>query len=518
MIERSALLLFASTLLVTVACGDGDPEPLAVPNTGTAWVVYGTAQSGRAVVPSTVVVKRASDVLSISPDPIGGGDVDMFFAGLDEDDLPDGLDPSALVFVSESNDRAHRLPTFHEAFVFERPRPHDAPAPLVPVDSGAASTTTPRQKRLDTMLRGLAIKDPCVEPASALNVIAPRTQGEDIPAMRTLSNGDTWVAFTATGTVIAGVIEAGAVDLSDVVGIGTGTAAVERAEKVRISDLGDQEVIDRTGRISPSPYALNFLGAFGGIGQIVRFDPNRGYVDDTPVPSDGTPAGLFRGARRLMLSGKPQLCVYGTVLGPNANAGIFCREDGSQTWITSGVFGGALAIIEIIEPGIAFDVAGTIYVHNDNNARWEPTLRPAINEGCATPCAAFDVIAPGRSDSGPIAVLAGSRAQTLVLDRAGGDQLEARPIEAMTGALFADERRDGANALVITAATIAPDGAVWLAGTESVLFRAAPDRSSVERICLPKEARDTVITALEAHPDGRLIVGMSPPLFGFGRW
>lgn len=516
MIERSALLFLCSAVIFASACGDDEPEPLAVPNTGTAWVVYGTAQSGRAVVPSTVVVKRASDVLSISPDPIGGGDVDMFFAGLDENDLPDGLDPSALVFVSESNDRAHRLPTFHEVFVFERPRPHDAPAPLVPVDSGAASTTTPRQKRLDTMLRGLAIKDPCIEPGSSINVIAPRTQGEDIPAMRTLSNGDTWVAFTATGTVIAGVIEAGAVELSDVVGIGTGTAAVDRAEKVRISDLGDQEVIDRTGRLSPSPYALNFLGAFGGIGQIVRFDPARGFVDDTPVPSDGTPAGLFRGARRLTLGGKPQTCAYGTVLGPNANAGIFCREDGAQTWTTSGVFGGALAITEIVEPGIAFDVAGTIYVHNNN--RWEAVLRPAINEGCATPCAAFDVIAPGRSDSNVVAVLAGSKAQTLVLERAGGDQLDSRPIEALTGALFADERRDGEHSLVITAATIAPDGAVWLAGTESVLFRASEDRSSVERICLPKEARDTVITALEAHSDGRLIVGMSPPLFGFGRW
>jgi hypothetical protein len=144
-------------------------------------------------------------------------------------------------------------------------------------------------------------------------------------------------------------------------------------------------------------------------------------------------------------------------------------------------------------------------------------LRPAINEGCATPCAAFDVVVPGRSDSAVIAVLGGSKAQTLVLERNGGE-LASSPVEPLTGALFASERRDGVNALVITAAAIDPNGAIWLASTEPVLFRVGVDRGSIERICLPKEARDSVITAVEAHPDGRLILGMSPPLFGFGRW
>jgi hypothetical protein len=504
------------SLLLAAACGEDVNEELPVPNTGTAWVIFGTAQSGRAVVPTSVAVRRATDVLSIRPDPIGGGDVDMFFAGIDENDLPDDIDPASLVFVSESADRAHRLPPFYEPHVLERPRPSDSPSPLVPVEISNNTISEERTARLEILLRGLAVRDPCIEATTEVSVIAPRTQGEDIRSIRTLSNGDTWVGFTATGTAIAGVIAAGATDLTDVVGIGTGTAAVQRDEKVRMRDLGDREVRDRDGRLMPSPITINFLGAFGGVGHLVGYDePRARFLESSPIPTD-VAAGLLSGARHLDLGGTTRLCAFGSVLGPGAIAGIFCRTETSSTGWSSAIFREAIAI-QAIAGGVAFDVAGAAYVYQGE--RWEPVFRPAVNDGCSPPCAAFDtVVEPAQgTNSDILAVMVGSKA-TIYVVRRDGSRLDAEPITALTGALFADERRDGDHALSITAVTIAPDGRIWFAGSESVIFRTAVNEDRVDRICLPSDARDTVLTALEAHPDGRLIYGFSPPLFGFGDW
>ena len=50
------------------------------------------------------------------------------------------------------------------------------------------------------------------------------------------------------------------------------------------------------------------------------------------------------------------------------------------------------------------------------------------------------------------------------------------------------------------------------------LFRISPDHRRVDRICLPIEMRESPISALEAHPDGRLIIGMAPAFLAFLRW
>lgn len=509
--------MLAAFLASAIGCGDETNEELPVPDTGTVWVIFGTAQFGRAVVPSSVAVRRADEVLSIRPDPIGGGDVDMFFAGLDARDLPDDVDPASLVFVSESADRAHRLPALTEPHVLEKPRPSDSPSPLVPVNITNQTITEEREKRLDMLLRGLSVRDPCREPLTEVTVTAPRTQGEDIRAIRTLSNGDTWVGFTATGTAIAGVIEAGATDLSDIVGIGTGTAAVLREEKVRMRDLGDREVRDASGRLMPSPITINFLGAFGGVGQLIGYDEaNSRYLKSTPDLSN-TPTGLLSGARHLELDGVPSICVYGSVLGPGATAGIFCRAETSSTAAWSATTFPTAIAIQVLEGGVAFDVAGVAYTYQ--SGRWEPVFRPAINDGCGPPCASFDTVAvPGPTDSTDVvAVLAGSKAQVYVIKR-DGERVTADPITALDGALFADERQDGEFALAVTAAAIAPDGAIWFGGSEHVVFRTGVNEDRVERICLPSDARDTILTAMEAHADGRMIYGFSPPLFGFGSW
>jgi hypothetical protein len=81
-----------------------------------------------------------------------------------------------------------------------------------------------------------------------------------------------------------------------------------------------------------------------------------------------------------------------------------------------------------------------------------------------------------------------------------------------------DERPDGAVPLTFTAGTRSPDGRWWLATAQGALFRATGDLSTLERVCLPVDARGRSVSTLAAAPDGRLVLGLGTGRVGLGRW
>ena len=114
-------------------------------------------------------------------------------------------------------------------------------------------------------------------------------------------------------------------------------------------------------------------------------------------------------------------------------------------------------------------------------------------------------------------MLAGAKAQLLLLEPSG-DTIRAVEPEIVPQSLFADERAAAELPKRFTAVAVAPDGAVWI-GTETPdLFRIDPDGARVDRICLPKDLAGTQVAAIEAHPNGRLILGLAPAIFAFSDW
>ena len=85
-------------------------------------------------------------------------------------------------------------------------------------------------------------------------------------------------------------------------------------------------------------------------------------------------------------------------------------------------------------------------------------------------------------------------------------------------ALFGDERSSGSTALRYTTSGVGPDGSIWLGTGEPVLIHVTADLSSAARICLPRDVKGMAMTSMAVQPSGRLILGMSPALLGFGRW
>ncbi|MCK6549661.1 hypothetical protein L6R52_27745 [Myxococcota bacterium] len=514
-------------LATLAACGDADAPPFAIPRTDTDFVIFGTAQAGRAAVPSAVRIVRATDLTTLRPDSIGGGDVDMFFAGLDRADLPADLDPTMLVVVGKNDDGARALPPLYAAHVLERTGPADAGLELGPVGGELPSSVAEeRAERLRKMIEGLAIQDPCLPPSSPISITVPRTSGEEITAFRTLSSGETFVGFTMTSTVMLGVLTPGALDL-ELVGVSTGSTAIQRGERTRVFDLGDREARTPSGRVVPDAIALSYVGAFGTAAQLLVFDPAAGrWVDDTPFPADPAMASiqpdLVSGVRHVELDGETALCAHGSVRGPNRVAGLWCRTETSTVWTVAAAIRDAYSFIGVVDRDgddgpLALDITGRVYTHEPRG--WRPVVEPAVNDGCAPPCVTFDPVTRAPASSGLLAAVGGSDAQVLLVSaRAGGlPSLDALPI--VDSVLFSDERIGAEDdGLRFTSLAFSPDGALWLGSRAPVLVRVSPDRTSARRICLPPEAAGATVSAIEAHPSGELYLGMNPAMLGFGTW
>jgi hypothetical protein len=305
--------------------------------------------------------------------------------------------------------------------------------------------------------------------------------------------------------------------------------AVTPTDMVVMSDLGDSEAQDQTGIVIPGEITVNFVGGFGhGIGQIELWSGSkRSYVVDTPVlpVSDPAQPELFSGVRHLMLGGAKSLCGFGSVQGPNQVAGIWCRPESGGAWQTVAAFKNALSLVAMLpdttaaQRSLLVDVAGTVYVSQGNT--FKASVSAAINVGCSPPCAAFQTAAipPASANPGRLrAVIAGSSAQVLAIHD-DGNAITLAPVDSVSAALFGDERPMGMSAARFTTAAYGPDGSLWLAtGAPIIMLKLSPDLSSASRICLPSAAQGMGINTMVVGMDGRIILGLSPALLGFGRW
>ena len=507
------------SIAAILGCSEANDPGLAVPALGTEHVLFGTAQSGRAVEPGSVAVARLAELERVRPIPIGGGDIDFFLAGIEARDLPAHVSPEDLRFTREREPGARPLPLLTAPHVLAASSPPTEPLPLVPVEGPAVpwDQVDGRRARLDRLLEGLAVQDPCREPAEPLRVIVPRIPADAFTTFRTLSSGETWIGLTATGTVAALVITPGA-GTPELVHVETGTATVQRGERVALRDLGDGELRGPGGRLMPAAFTLELIGALGSAGSLFVWDPGRRrFVDDTPLV-DGVAPRILRAVRRVHFDGQPELCTFGSVAGAERRGAIWCHPEGGASWRLRGDFGRGYSVTEVLDrgaaPPLALDLGGT--VHRFGQDRWTPLAQAAVNAGCDPLCSAFSVVAV-RREGALRAVLAGARTQVLQLFEEGGE-LGTRSPSRFEEALFVDERANAVRPLRFTAAAMAPDGAVWLASARGPLLRLPPGAETPERICLPPEAEEATILAMEATADGRLLLGMSPAYLGVGSW
>jgi hypothetical protein len=516
--RRALPYLAAAIASLGASCKEKDPG-IAVPSVGTEFALFGTAAEGRGIAASSVVIRRSAEITTVAPEPIGGGNVDMVFAGLEGEDFPVDLPPDRIELVAPSDERARPLPKIHAAHVFEEPAPFEHPSALVPVDQPSVPKDflADRVARLEAMLRGFAVENPCRELLAPFTVNTPRIPADAVVAMRTLSSGETFVGFSATSTAILGVF--GPSDTEpEIIGVTTSTVTpVLEGEVADISDLGDTEAL-LDGRPVPGELVVNVQGGFGSVGSSAFWDPaKRRWVDDTPPLAEAFPRFLF-GSRHVSLDGAGVICTYGAVQGSDRAAAIWCRPEAGGPWSLAGRFTRKFGVtaIDVHEGNIlAFDLAGTVYEHVRQDD-WSAIFTSALNAGCDPLCANFAALRIVRAPD-LFGVMAGGKAQVLFLIPSGGS-LQAIAPEIIPAALFSDEREDAERPKRFTAAASSPDGALWL-GTETPdLFRVAPDRATVERICLPKDVSGYVISGIEPHPEGRLILGFSPSVFAFSDW
>ncbi len=512
--------LCAALTTLLLSCGADTPENLLeLPDFGTSHVLFGTAARGRSITPSSLQVMALDAETALSPEAIGGTEIDMVVAGLDASSLPQGLSASDLVFISARNDNARALPELLEPHLLQRPSPAEAPGPLVPVSADGLSRDIreEREARLQSMLEGVALQSPCAELPSPVRVTAPRTSADVIRVMRTLSNGDTIVGFTITSTVVFARIPSGSTELETI----TIPVPQDILLPGEISEM--RWVSDREVQVGPNvlPDALSFdiSNGFGSIGVHLEWDETQQrYVEDTPTTPEVSPRTLH-GVAQLDLDGAAHVCGFGSGLGSTRPAVIWCRTTTSTTWAVqleaTKAFGVSAIYPRPDGRHIATDLAGTIYEYA-GNARWAPVLQSSLNSGCDPLCASFSVSRALSAPSTPV-LIAGAKAQ-LLLVQAGAQGLNTQRPPALDPALFSTELPEGSAPLRFTAAAEGPDGALWIADASPTLLRLNPERTQVERICLPKEMTDVPIAAIEAHPDGRLLLGMSPALLGVGRW
>jgi hypothetical protein len=219
-----------------------------------------------------------------------------------------------------------------------------------------------------------------------------------------------------------------------------------------------------------------------------------------------------------MIDGAASICTFGGTQGADRSAAVWCKPAGGGEWTVRARFGKKFAVraLEADKDALlAFDLSGTVYEHRGSDD-WNPIFSSALNAGCDPLCANFAAFAlASRTDL--FGVMAGGKAQVLLLEPASGTLRAVEP-EIVPDALFSDERVEAEEPKRFTAVGVAPDGAIWLGTDAPDLLRISPDRTSVERICLPKDLDGTQIASIEAHPNGRLILGLAPAIFAFTDW
>lgn len=506
--------------LVLTACSGGETTSgLDVPRFETSHVLLGTAAQGRSIPPGSLQVRALADLSEISPEQIFGTNVDMVVAGLDAADLPEALEPEELLFVTARQANSRPLPPLRETHVLLRPSPPDAPSPLVAVEDPDASrdSRAERAARLDVLLDDVGIAAPCVAPTQPFSVTTARTSADIVRVLHPLSDGSTVVGFAITSTVILGVVRPGANDI-DLVTVPIEQGVLREGEASEVRWFSDDEV-EFEGRRLPAAFTFDIAEGFGSAGVYLVWSAARArYVVETPITDASAPRSLA-GVARIDLDGTPHECAYGSAIGSERTADLWCRTTTSTAWSQTASVMRAFGFTGILPSPdgrhLATDLAGTVYTYTGQQ-RWSPVLETSLNAGCDPLCAAFSTFTAG--DDGALAgVIAGAKAQLLLLER-GGSGVTARRPEVLDRALFADERPDAEDPLRISAMDIAPDGALWFADTSPNLFRYDPSTEDLRRVCLPEALHQIPIAAIHAHADGRLLLGTKPAYLAVGDW
>lgn len=519
-------------LAILAACGE-ELTGVPTPPIDAAYFIYGGSSGGRALSAIELRVVRAGELPARLTLPGSGNvQVDMFIAGLREEDMPAGLSPLELEFVSEFDEVKKRpfAPLFDPHVLAYPSLPKDANV-FVPVfeRDGATADDGQRRDRLEGMLANLRIKDPCEDIRFRQTFRTERIPATQIFAAEELSNGDTALALASSGTAALGLFPAqgGAVQL-----FGfelTPDVPLMRDERTEIYGLTRDDVELPDGRRLPRALAV----VRGGVlPHVALWSPDaRKYEDVTPRSFE--PAlGRLRSVRILERGERPSLCVSGSVIEGSCGgfglsevcaAGLWCMDLETREWaMEAHVPRGALLTGVVSRPGLPLltvGVTGTVYARSEGTspATWQPLFLPAVNVGCEPTCVSFTrfVEATDRTRD-VLGVAVGGAGQAVVLRGDSLANLSLVELPAVRTQLFGDERRDeGFN---LQAAAFSGDGALWLGGDRGVLLRVSPDLGSARRICLPEDLQDSKVSALAALQNGDLVVAASPPRLAIARW
>jgi len=501
--------------LALIACGD-DVSSIEIPAVGTNYVLIVAAGGNRAAGPLDARVALATDIADLQVPGAGGVDVDMVFAGIDEAALPAGLSPLDIEFAPTTRAGTRPLPPLKNAHILRAQTPAGTAGVLIPI--GDAEDLIERRDRL---FRELAIKDPCGAPKDDFDVITPRSRAGAIDTVRVLSNGDTYFGLTVTSTALIGRLRARSNTFEEVP-FSVGSEPVMRVETVRVMDLGDGEVQDPELGLRPDT-----LGFVRGdiIGNIAVWSSTAArYLDVTPRHLTYQPGASIR-LRHVQRGGTEQLCGFGSIVGMDGLrlGAAWCR-DGSRQWQTVATVQRALRFTEMFDTpqlgNILIDPRGVAH-HEVAPNDWQMLAVPAVNQdvSCSVACVGLPNVAvapPALSPS--LAVIAGRDGHVYTLEGLGNGA-EYRALDAVRDALFADEST-GTGALDFSSVFISADGAIWLAAEDRAVFllRVEPDRSSAKRVCLPRDADGSAVTAMAGDGNGRFVLGLTPVGIAVGTW
>ena len=519
-------------LAFTAACGD-EERGVTAPRIDAPYFILGAGGGGRNLSIFDIQVIKASELPAELMIPGSGTvEVDMFVAGLREEDLPAGLRPEDLEFVTQFDDVPKRpfVPLYQPHILAYPSLPKD-PNAFVPIfeDDGEPVDDGQRRDRLEKLLENLRLKDPCRSIPFRQTFRTERIPATQVLAALPLSNGDTVLGLASTGTAAVGILPArgGAVEL-----FGfelTPDAPLERDERTEIYGLTREEVEGPEARRLPRGIAL-VRGAV--LPHVALWSSSlRRYEDVTPRTFE--PAiGRVRSVEMLSVEGRPEICVTGSVIDGSCGsfgisevcaAGLWCMDVEARTWtMRARIPKGAMLTGTVSRPGLplrAMGITGTVYRQLDSLApeSWGARYLPSSNVGCEPACIAYTRFVEASDPArGELGVAVGDEGSAILLT---GSSLETLALEELSVAktrLFGDERRRGG--MILQAAAFSADGALWLGGDRSILLRVSPDRSSAERICLPDDIQDSKVSALSVSENGDLIVAASPPRVAIGSW
>ncbi len=518
---------------LSMGCGE-EENGVAAPRIDAPYFIFGAGGGGRALSIYDIQVVKASELPAEVVVPGSGTvEVDMFIAGLREEDLPAGMRPEDLEFVTQFDDGPKRafVPLF-DPHVLAYPALPKEPNAFVPVFevNGDPVDDGQRRDRLEKLLENLRIKDPCRSIRFRQTFRTERIPATQLLGAHPVSNGDTVLGIASTGTAAVAILPAsgGALEL-----FGfelTPETPLGRDERTEIYGMTKEEIAAPGDRLLPRSIAL----VRGGVLPHIAFwsSARRSYEDITPRTF--TPAiGRVRSVQMLTTNGRPEVCVTGSVidgacggfsLSEVCAAGLWCMDTETQAWtIRARIPRAALLTGVVSRPGLpllAVGITGAIYQQLDtsNAEAWEVLYLPTANVGCDPACVAFTrfVEANEASSGGVLGVAVGEEGSAVLLRGDSLDTLALEELSAVRARLFGDER--GRGGLNLQAAAFSPDGALWLGGDRSVLLRVSPDRSTADRICLPEDLQDSKVSALSASENGDLVVGASPPRVAIGSW